>query len=161
MKIHMARRTSLALISVVCLLSTMLLGQSPNASPASEKTYELLPGLDKRLIDTKADPCADFFQYACGNFSKLYPIPADRSGFGTGAIVAEYTQRQLHVMLEKTAAGGANRTADEQKIGDYYASCMDTEAIDGDGLKPPNRSWIVLRRSITRVGCRSCWRTSS
>jgi len=136
MKIHMARRTSLALIPVMCLLSTALLGQSPSPASASVKTYQLLPGLDKALIDTTADPCVDFFQYACGNFSKLYPIPADRSGFGTGAMIAEYTQHQLHLMLEKAAAGGANRSADEQKIGDYYASCMDTEAIDRNGLKP-------------------------
>src|SRR5271170_5310009 len=136
MKIHMARRTSLALIPVMCLLSTALLGQSPSPASASVKTYQLLPGLDKALIDTTADPCVDFFQYACGNFSKLYPIPADRSGFGTGAIIAEYTQHQLHAMLERAAAGGASRTPDEQKIGDYYASCMDTGAIDRDGLKP-------------------------
>ena len=136
MKIQMAGRISVSLIAVVCVLSTMLLGQSQNTSSAPEKTYDLLPGLDKRLMDATADPCVDFFQYACGNFSKLYPIPADRSSFGTGAIVAEHTEHQLHVMLEKAAAGGANRSANEQKIGDYYASCMDTEAIDSNGLKP-------------------------
>ncbi|MGA8150063.1 MAG: M13 family metallopeptidase [Terriglobales bacterium] len=135
MKSQVLRRFLLALVAGFCALSTTLLAQS-QPTPAAGKTYELLPGLDKRLIDTTADPCVDFFQYACGNFSKLYPIPADRSSFGTGAMVAEYTEHQLHVMLEKAAEGGASRTADEQKIADYYASCMDTTAIDGDGLKP-------------------------
>jgi putative endopeptidase len=105
-------------------------------SPDSEKAYDRLPGLDKQLIDTAADPCADFAQYACGNFSKLYPIPNDRSGFGPGAMVAEYNQRVLHGMLEKAAEGGSNRSANEQKIGDYYASCMDQDAIDRKGLAP-------------------------
>ena len=128
----MTRRTLYALISVICALSTMLLAQNPSAP---EKTYKLLPGLDTSLIDTTADPCVDFFQYACGNFPKLYPIPPDRSGFGIGAMIAEYTQYQLHGMLEKAAAADSNRTSSEQKIGDYYASCMDTEAIDRNGLK--------------------------
>jgi len=135
MKIQMARGISFALLSVVCALSTMLLGQSQTPS-ASEKTYALLPGLDKSLMDTTADRCVNFFQYACGNFSKLYPIPPDQSSFDTFTIVAEYAENQLHTMLEKAAAGGASRTANEQKNGDYYASCMDSTAIDRDGLKP-------------------------
>ena len=76
---------------VVSVLCTPLIAQTPGAGSSAGKTYELLPGLDKHLIDTNADPCVDFFLYACGNFSKLYPIPSDRSAFGTGAMIAEYT----------------------------------------------------------------------
>jgi endothelin-converting enzyme/putative endopeptidase len=107
--------------------------QTPASSPNS---HTLPAGLETRFIDTTADPCVDFAQYACGNFSKLYPIPNDRSGYGTGALVAEYTETVLHTMLEAAAAGGAKRTPNEQKIGDFYASCIDTAAIDKDGLKP-------------------------
>jgi endothelin-converting enzyme/putative endopeptidase len=110
-----------------------LLAQSP---PPAEKAYVRLPGLDKSLIDTTADPCVDFFQYACGNFPKLYPIPNDRPAFGTGAMIAEYTETTLHKILEKAAAGGASRSPSEQKIGDVYASCMDATAIDKAGLAP-------------------------
>jgi putative endopeptidase len=120
--------------SAIC---TSLMAQTQTkGSPDSEKAYDRLPGLDKQLIDTSADPCAGFSQYACGNFSKLYPIPNDRSGFGPGAMVAEYNQRVLHGMLEKAAEAGSNRSANEQKIGDYYASCMDQDAIDREGLAP-------------------------
>src|SRR5712692_11102716 len=129
---------ALVLVSALCITSTAQTATAGTAS--SEKTYELLPGLDKHLIDTTADPCVDFFQYACGNFTKLYPIPNDRSAFGTGAMIAEHTQYVLHAMLEKAAAGGAGRNPNEhpnkQKIGDAYAACMEVDAINQKGLKP-------------------------
>ncbi len=106
------------------------------AAGNSDKDYKLLPGLDEQLIDRSADPCTNFFKYACGNFTKLYPIPADMAGFGTGAMVFNHTEYVLHALLEKVAANNSSRTPDEQKIGDFYASCMDTDAIHAEGLKP-------------------------
>ena len=102
----------------------------------TDKDYKLLPGLDAQLIDKSADPCVNFFQYACGNFPKLYPIPADMPSFGTGAMVFNHTEYVLRALLEKTAVDSPSRTPDEQKIGDFYASCMDTNAIHAAGLKP-------------------------
>lgn len=107
-------------------------GQPASHPPAAPQR---LPGLDTSFIDTTADPCTNFFQYACGNFAKLHPIPADRSSFGTMTMLLDSNQDILHSILEKAAAGGASRTPNEQKIGDYYASCMDTAAIDRQDLK--------------------------
>ena len=108
---------------------------NPTASSAPQKV-ELLPGLDKQLIDTTADPCVNFYQYACGNFSKLYPIPPDKRGYGSFDIVHDHTQDILQGLLDQVAQKSAQHTANEQKIGDYYASCMDEDAIDAKGLKP-------------------------
>jgi len=120
---------------VICGLCSVSASQA--ASSNSEKKPELLSsGLDKRFIDTGADPCVDFFQYACGNFTKYYPIPNDRSGYGTGSMIADRNESILHSMLERAAAGGVERTPNEQKIGDYYASCMDTDTINKKGLEP-------------------------
>jgi putative endopeptidase len=106
------------------------------APAASATIHTLPPGLDTRFMDTTADPCVDFFQYACGNFTKVYPIPNDRSDYDAFSIMSDYSEVVLHAMLETAAAGGANRTPNEQKIGDFYASCTDADAIDRNGLKP-------------------------
>lgn len=123
--------------AALALQAPVLYAQSANAtaSSAPQKTV-LIPGLDKQVMDTTADPCVDFYQYACGNFSKLYPIPADKRGYGDFDMVHDYTQDILRGLLEQVAQKSAQHTANEQKIGDYYASCMDEDAIDARGLKP-------------------------
>jgi putative endopeptidase len=125
---------ALVIASILCAAS---MAQTTGAGTVeAEKNHELLPGLDKQLIDTTADPCTDFFQYSCGNFSKLYPIPNDRSAYGTGAMIADHTEYVLQSLLEKAAAGGKSRTPNEQKIGDSYAACMDVDAINKKGQTP-------------------------
>jgi putative endopeptidase len=105
-------------------------------SAAGDPPVERLPGLDTRAMDPTADPCVDFFRYACGNFAKLHPIQPDRASSSVGVILGEYTSRALHDILEHAAQPRGDRAANEQKIGDAYASCMDAAAIDQRGLAP-------------------------
>lgn len=137
-----------------------VLGQSQSSSGADTKPQKL-PGLDPAFMDKNSDPCTSFFQYACGNFSKLHPIPADRSGYGTLSMLFDYNEYILHTILDKAAAGGADRTPNEQKIGDYYASCLDTAAIDREGLKGLQPELDRIAAVKTRANWRRCWRTSN
>jgi putative endopeptidase len=102
--------------------------------PASAQ--KTLKAFDPNLMDTTVDPCGNFFQYSCGGYLKQTTIPADESSYGQFDELNDQNQLVLKAILEKAAAGGAGRTANEQKIGDYYATCMNVEAVDSTGLKP-------------------------
>jgi endothelin-converting enzyme/putative endopeptidase len=100
------------------------------------RTFRLIPSLDKDLMDTAADPCVDFYRYACGNWSKLHPIPNDSPYSDQFYNLDQYNRQVLHGILDRAAVASSGREANTQKIGDYYASCMDEAAIQQKGMAP-------------------------
>ncbi len=97
------------------------------------------PGFDINALDRGTDPCADFYQFACGSWIKNNPIPPDRGAWGRFTELQERNYAVLHDILEKAAAPDPKRSPVMQKIGDLYASCMDekgVEALGADPLKP-------------------------
>ena len=125
-----------ALIVAFCVIDQPALGAQEQAAVSAEKSPQLPPGLDTGFMDATADPCVNFAQYACGNFSKLYPTPADMPGYGPFYIMYEHTEYTLHSLLKKVESDDPARTPNEQKTGDYYASCMNKDAVQAAGLKP-------------------------
>ena len=100
------------------------------------EVYMPIPGFDPTSIDTTVDPCNDFYKFACGKFAANHPIPADQPEVDQFYALYNVNTQSLNGILDKAAAGGAGRSPDEQKIGDYYKACMDTDAIDAKGLTP-------------------------
>ena len=113
-------------LSLLLLLGTL-------SALAEDKSLRVL---DPSLMDTTVDPCVDFYQYSCGAWLKQNPIPADESTYSRSDEVVEENRLVLKAILDKAAAGGVERSPNEQKIGDYYAGCMNTGAIDQAGTKP-------------------------
>jgi len=95
-----------------------------------------VPRFSPGYMDTTVDPRADFARYAWGNWSKDNPIPADKSRWGAFAQLDEYNQAGLKAILETAAAKSHEPGSVEQKVGDFFASAMDTVAIDAAGTKP-------------------------
>ncbi|MBS1821840.1 MAG: M13 family metallopeptidase [Acidobacteria bacterium] len=89
---------------------------------------------DLTAIDTTADPCVDFYQYACGNWKKNNPIPADQTRWGRFNELAEYNNYLLYTDLK--AAADAPKTPLQKKYGDYFAACMNVDLADKLGAKP-------------------------
>jgi putative endopeptidase len=95
-----------------------------------------MSGFDAGALDKNADPCVNFYQYACGGWLSANPVPGDQSRWGRFDALQERNRTILQGILEGASGNKPTRTVIEQKIGDYYASCMDTRLIDQKGLAP-------------------------
>ncbi len=94
------------------------------------------PVLDISFMDKTVDPCVDFYTYSCGGWMKNNPIPPDQSNWNTYSKLEDENRAQLRSILEEAAKPDSARSSVTQKIGDYYASCMDESAIEKLGIQP-------------------------
>src|SRR4030095_16851538 len=86
-------------------------------------------------LDTTVRPADDFFEYANGGWVKKNPIPNEQSSWGIGNLVYEENLRRTREISEEAARSGAAKGTNEQKIGDFWSSGMDSAKIENDGLK--------------------------
>ncbi|HZY61710.1 MAG TPA: M13 family metallopeptidase [Edaphobacter sp.] len=121
--------SSLVLSSALCLCQTPASTES-----APTKVPKPLVSFDLSAIDKTADPCTDFYQYACGNWKKNNPIPADQTRWGRFNELAERNNYLLYQDL-KTASENP-KTPLQKKYGDYFAACMNVDLANQLGAKP-------------------------
>ena len=120
-----------AVVAIFACCSISLRSQQP--APLQSMPYS--PSLDLTNLDRSVDPCEDFYKFSCGGWQKNNPIPADQAGWSVYAKLGTENQQFLWGILEDDAKA-KNRTPVQQKVGDYFAACMNTSAIDALGDKP-------------------------
>jgi putative endopeptidase len=130
---RMHRTTSALIFLVSALLATVPAGRMAWGQTAPAKSQ---PVLDVTSMDTTVDPCTDFFAYACGTWIKKNPIPPDQTSWSVYSKLEDDNKAILREILESSASPAGRRDAVTQKIGDYYAACMDEEAINAAAIKP-------------------------
>ena len=107
---------------VVVACSQPVVTPPPAPTTGSDLAFEI------GAIDPKADPCTDFYAYACGGWRSTHPIPPDRTRWSRYAELEELDLAHERSLVEAAATG--------TRIGDYYAACLDVAAIDTRGLEP-------------------------
>jgi putative endopeptidase len=132
-------RYSVGIVVTVMLISAVVLaaaGLRASSKPADERSYW---GFEAANLDRTCKPCDDFYQFAMGGWMKTHSIPPEYSTWGSFSQLVDKNQQNLREILDAAAKQQAKPGSNEQKIGDFYASCMDTEAIEAAGTRPIDR----------------------
>ena len=122
---------------------------------------EKRPVLEKKNMDLSIKPGDDFYRYANGQWIKGAVLPADRSQFNTFTEVRMQNQERLHNLFEALAQEALKAPKDSpvQKIGDFYATAMDTQSIEALGAKPLTGDMNKIGLSRTGPVSSDGWRT--
>jgi endothelin-converting enzyme/putative endopeptidase len=131
-------RRFVAALPLPGLVFIALLAATPAFSQTAEsaQTAHELRVFDSSLIDKSINPCENFYQFSCNGWFKRNPLPADQAAYGRFTELFELNRLHLKQILEESSKPEPNRTPNEQKIGDEYASCMDAASVNKLGLAP-------------------------
>jgi len=117
-------RALFALVFAAC-------GKKPLPEPARAQVSDTV----KAAMDLAADPCVDFYQYACGGWVKATPLPADKPAWTRSFSEIDKTNEELiKGIVEAAAKDSKAKDADWERIGNYYSACMNEPAIEAAGI---------------------------
>lgn len=154
MRMQRQPRVSLAITLALCAASGCGPAASPQAAspaqgaspvptvraatsglPVVETTLEAV-GLDPLALDRSADPCQDFYQFACGGWLAKTEIPGDEAVWMRSfSEIEKRNEAELKRILDDAAKAGDADPA-TRKIGAFYGACMNEEAVEAAGTKP-------------------------
>ena len=120
-------------VAIVFLAVIFAVARERRSSPPADT---LDHGIDVAGMDASVAPGDDFNAYANGAWSKATEIPADKSSYGPWAVLFDKTTLQTQTLIKDLADPKAPKDGNNQKIGDFYASYMDTTGIEARGLTP-------------------------
>ena len=133
-----AAMLAIRLVFIFFTAASIALAQAPPASRSNEEIPVPPPavkGLDLSAIDKTADPCTGFYQYACGNWIKDNPLPADQVRWVRSfSLLRERNLYQLWQLLDSAAREPV--TPLQKQYGDYFAGCMNVSLLESKGLQP-------------------------
>jgi putative endopeptidase len=87
-------------------------------------------GMDEAGMDKTAAPGEDFYAYANGVWAKNTAIPADKSNYGMFTALDDLSKDRVKLVLEAAQAKKGD------KVGDVYASYINTDRIEALGIAP-------------------------
>ena len=138
-----ASRGSMVVLAMLCSAALRAETAPPAAAPppppgasAAGAGAGSASGVSLESMDPKIDPCVDFYQYACGGWIAKNPVPADRPSWSRFTELTDRNRAKLRTILDADAVNSPQRTADQKRVGDFYASCMDEAGVDARGAKP-------------------------
>jgi putative endopeptidase len=117
------------LAALMVFADARLRAQEPTDQPMVSRS-----GIDVAALDRSADPCSDFYQFACGGWLATHPIPPDQPRYGRFEELQDRNLEILKNILEDAAK--PTSAPDMRQIGDYYASCLDEATIESKKLQP-------------------------
>ncbi len=156
-----------------------LIGPAPTAGSASAPAAPAAPpgpvstatlaevGIEATALDRSIDPCVDFYQFACGGWLQQNKIPDDRASWGRMSEIEDKVLAHLGVILDEAAKKPGD------KLGDYYASCMDEAAIEKAGTAPLKallaktkgvkdaKSWSAAVIELHKAGINVLWKPTA
>ena len=115
---------------------------APLASASAAPADPVVPGapplvrFDAALVDPSIDACTDWYAHVCSRWMAANPIPASEAYWGTISNLRIWNQTVLRNALEKASRDDSQRSPNEQKIGDYWATCMDEPGVEAAGVSP-------------------------
>src|ERR1700723_1716660 len=122
----------LLFFSIVAFCAVLSIAAGSATKAAGDASW----GFSLANLDRTCKPCDDFYQFAMGGWMKANTIPAEYSTWGSFTVLRDKNLAAMRTILENAANSKAASGSNEQKIGDFYSSCMDAAAVDAAGSKP-------------------------